>query len=154
MDPSASRAIVFVFTLIACAISGSAQTAPPARANGPSTTAELIARFRHAHDARSIDEIRQLVYWGRTSDDNRRAFEHTASADFGKTIASAAVEPVGRGETFEYAQGGITFKPTLPPTGKLTVAFAPTATANKDSTTYLVGQSGGSYWLLTAEASR
>ncbi len=157
----AARAILLALAMLGCIAStarpGDARELNPqssADQGGAPTAAELVNRFRRAHDARSLDDLRRLVYWGHATEELRRSFERAASADFGKTIASAAIESIASGEVFQYSQGGTTFRPTLPPTGRLKIAFASSGPVRNETTEYLVGRSNGAYYLVVAEPAR
>jgi len=160
-SPVASRALLRALAILACiglaARPAGARMADPQRGAaqaGAPTTTELAARFRRAHDAQSLDDLRRLVYWGRATEDLRKSFERIASGDFGKAITRAVVEAVAPGEVLEYSQNGIAYKPTLPPTGRLKVAFASAGLVRNETTAYLVGRSNDTYYLLLAEPSR
>ena len=139
---------VAAFLLAVAGTAGvAAQSAPPKNAN------ELIARVQQAFDHRSLAEMRQLVYWGRSNADAKTSFDRLASTDFNQKPAKISIAALGANEKLEYTLNGITYRPTLKAAGRVTIDFVvpPGAKMTGSSTSYLYGVRNGGYYLLTAE---
>ena len=125
--------------------------------SAPRSRDQLIARIQQAFDRHSIDEMRQLVFWGRADATTRESFDRHAAGDFDVQVGRISVEPVRPTEQLEYRVNGIAYRPTLPPLGRVNIDFVVPAgaRARSRSTSYLFGVRDGAYYLLTAEpASR
>lgn len=141
--------------LLAAALTLAVAGAVSLAAQGPAPKSEneLIARVRQAFDHRSLVEMRQLVYWGRSNADAKTSFDRLASADFSQKPGKISVAALAPTDKLEYTLNGITYRPTLKPLGHVTIEFVvpPGAKMTASSTSYMYGARNGSYYLLTAE---
>jgi hypothetical protein len=131
---------------VAAVIIVDAQSAPRSRD-------QLIARVQQAFKRRSIDEMRQLVLWGRADAVTRESFERRTAEDFDLSVGRVSIEPLRPTEKLEYTVNGITYRPTLSPLGRVNIEFVapPDARVRGRSTSYLFGSRDGAFYLLTTE---
>ncbi len=121
---------------------------------------ERLTQLFHQFSGQSDQEkVFRLVCWDRVSDDDRTAFKRSLEVDFKERIKRVEVTALGDGESLEYTQGGITYRPNLDVVGRLVVTFAPRTpeqgedgsyTVPPSQTSYLVGEKGGRYYIALA----
>ncbi len=140
-------------TLLALiAITGCESKTTPAFTTGR-TQAQLIDEYKQAHDARDIDAMMKLVYWGETANDDHSMKRNVFIADFDSEITSVTIEPLKADALLEYTRNGVTWRPTLPPIGWLTITFEVGESGNA-GTSVLVAEKDGSHHIVFAAPSR
>ncbi len=140
-------------TLLALiAITGCESKTTPAFTTGR-TQAQLIDEYKQAHDARDIDAMMKLVYWGPAAADDHTMERDVFTNDFDSEIQSVTIEPIEAGATLEYTREGITWGPTLPPIGRLTIKFKVEESGNA-GTSVLVAEKDGSHHIVFAAPTK
>jgi len=119
--------------------------------------AVLISQCRTALERCDADAFLKLVYTTDSPEsqdlsNHRMMFED----DCHKPIADITIKPLGVGDVTSYELKGVRYRPTLPPRGKLEITFAsePNSAVHGETTSYLVGQGKGRWWILTSEPAR
>lgn len=123
------------------------------------STGELAQRVAAAHAKHDTAALVRLVYWGRADTLLRRHYRAALGDDLAHTLSGTAIKPLDPSEKLEYTVGEQAYVPTLTPIGRLEVKFAPFtrsdgAKVSALSSSYLVGEKGGRFYLLTAEPKR
>jgi len=118
----------------------------------PSGFRDFAAQFRAAHDSGDIARISELVCWDRVDAGTRASVERHAASELGRPTSSMSFEKLPEGADLEYQQGGVTYRPNLPPIGFLVVHYvvdrsSPTAAT---ATRYLLGRQAGELRIATA----
>lgn len=145
-----NRGVVAAMALCALTTIARAQSARPA---APTSTGELAAAFRRAHEHKDVKAILDFVYWGNSIDANRAGMSGQITDDFPLSIERITFDSLAKGETLSHTKNGVTYRPTLPALGRLVVHFAREAgsSATDRITSYLYGSTNGRFFLLTTE---
>ena len=142
-----------LLTLIALVgLTGCESETPPAAATGR-TRDQLIDAYKKAHAAKDIDAMMKLVYWGQTANDDHSMERNLFIVDFDSEITSVTIEPLKADALLEYTRDGVTWRPTLPPIGRLTITFKVGESGNAGSSV-LVAEKDGSHHVVFAAPSR
>lgn len=119
--------------------------------------AVFITECRAAFEHCDADAFLKLIYTTDAPESKdlsaqRQIFE----TDCHKPIAEIKIEPLGAKDVTTYELKGVTYRPTLPPVGKLEIVFAskPNAAVHGETTSFLVGRTKDRWWILTAEPTR
>ncbi len=140
-------------TLIALiALTGCESETRPAAATGR-TREQLIDAYKKTHAAKDIDAMMKLVYWGEAANDDHSMKRNVFIADFDSEITSVTIEPLKADALLEYTREGVTWRPTLPPIGWLTITFEVGESGNA-GTSVLVAEKDGSHHIVFAAPSR
>ena len=149
--------MVHAFALAVLASASPASCPPMAAAKlavAPRSTDQLMQHFRAAHDHRDLAAMGDLFCFDPAAPAMPLGTTALLKADFTRAIVRLSMQPVGNGQKFEYVQDGVTYRPTLPPIGWLKIEFEHGPGAKPESTSMLVGVSGGVYYLLSGAAVR
>jgi|GEM_PF-2367917 len=131
----------------------------PARAAaaGSNSSEALIDAVRAALADCDADAFAALVY---TTDapesQDLSAHRGMLKEDCGKTVASIKIEPLAADDPTSYEMRGVRYRPTLPPAGKLVIRFSDEtdSAVRGETTSFLVGQRDGHWWVLTSEPDK
>lgn len=119
--------------------------------------ASLIAACRKAFEDRDADAFLKLVYTTESPESkDLSSHRQLFLLDYMKPIDSIRIDPLPADEVTSYVRHGVRYRPTLPPAGKMVIAFAddPDSKVRDETTSFLVGQKDGRWWILTAEPDR
>lgn len=124
----------------------------------PHSVEELADRYRTAHSRKDVEAIRQLFYWGASTQETRMAVTSFINSDVAHAIQAVTVKPPTPTDPTEYEKDGVKYRMTLPAIAKLVIDFQPRSvrggTYKSEQTGYLIGVRNGEYWLVTSEPSR
>ncbi len=112
----------------------------------PRSAEELADAFVQASEVGDTVLFSHLVYWEGVDSLHRDVFWRAVSDDFGRPVDSAWVGDLDPSEKLEYELGGVVYRPSLRPKGRLHLHFGDTAMVYE--TSYLVGVDNGR-WLVT-----
>jgi hypothetical protein len=149
MAVACRRLLVALLALGLIGIAGERPTRAGSGGQSPATSAELIERFRAAHEQRDADAALALAYWPGTEPGDDELLRWAISSDFDQTLAAITIEPIQLTDVLEYTRDGVTYRPGIPVVGWLTLRFAPTPgpVVATSFSTYLVGQHDGAYYV-------
>jgi len=119
--------------------------------------ASLIEASRKAFDRCDTDAFLAQIYTGNTQEGrDLSAHRSMFEMDCRKHVDSITIAPLDSTDVTTYSTGGVQYRPTRPPTGKLVIHFAsqPGASVHDEVTTFLVGRAKQRWWILTAEPDR
>jgi len=149
------RVMRVVSFAMAVACLPSALYAQASAVHPPRSAEELAERYRRAHAAKDVESIKQLFYWGASSDRTRRIVSSFVAQDVMHAVRSVTIVALDSSDVTHYTQDGVEYRMTIPPVAKLRIDFLPRDANgghyNSEQTSYFIGRRNGEYWLVTAE---
>jgi hypothetical protein len=118
--------------------------------DGAASTNDLARLYQRYFEARDEAKLQSLVYWAGVQEADRQGFIRSVRFDLGHRLKSVEFVPLNRGEKLEYSKGGVVFRPSLPPVGRLVATYEGSGTLQRLSTSYLVGVKDGHYYITLA----
>jgi len=123
-------------------------------AHGAASTDQLADRYFAAIKKKDLKSAYALVYWKTVDKHSEDLARNSIKSDMESLVSSVKVVPFKHNEKLQYSIKGVVYRPTLPPVGRLFITYTPNSASETriTSTSYLVGKSGGSYWITLASA--
>lgn len=129
-----------VTTIIA---SCGAAPAPP----GPTSKAAFVTEIKRGYTNKNIDVLARLCYTEGITGHDLQNFLSILSDDFDYTVKDVRILPLDDSVPLEYTRNGKTYRPNLPPIGKVEILFEGN---NNQTTSFLVGVKDAVYYIVLA----
>lgn len=130
----------------------SATASPTASPTDAPTDArdELVQAFEQAFRQRDLEKLKNLVWWEGADEFIRSSVEGSLEDDLRHQLLDVQLDPPTVGEVLEFTHQGLVYKPNLPVAGRLRVSYQMEGMTDPASSSYLVGQHEGRYFIAVA----
>jgi len=115
--------------------------------NGAASKDELRQLFQRYFERRDEQKLSTLVYWRNVHERERSGFFRSLRNDLNYRLKKVELVALDPNTSMEYTLEGITFRPALPPIGRMVATYEVQGNVNDLSTSYLIGAKDGRYYV-------
>jgi hypothetical protein len=122
--------------------------------NGAASKTELQQLYYRFFQQKDVQKLATLVYWEGVEQHERDGFFRSLGNDRKYRLQNVKFMPLDTGVKLEYTLDGVTYKPVLPPIGRMLASYEDQDNVKNPSTSYLVGLKDGKYYIDLAAPKR
>jgi len=123
-------------------------------ANGTASKRELQQLYQQYFQQKDEQKVATLVYWKGVEQRERDSFFRSLRSDLNHRLQKVEFVPLDAGVKLEYALDGVTYVPVLPALGRMVASYEDEGNVKHLSTSYLVGEKNGRYYIDLATPKR
>lgn len=116
---------------------------------GSKSLDDLVRAYRAAHLANDQPALATLVYWEGVETKEKKLVIASLKEGLERKFESITLIDLPPDQILEYTRNGKTYRPNLKPLKKMQVTYQDDSSGIK-STSYLVGEHNGEYYITTA----
>jgi hypothetical protein len=122
--------------------------------HGATSKTELQQSYYRFFQQKDVQRLATLVYWEGVEQHERDGFFRLLGNDLRYRLQNVKFVPLDPSVKLEYTLGGVTYKPALPPIGRMVASYEDQDNVKHPSTSYLVGVKDGKYYIDLATPKR
>ena len=125
--------------------------------DGATSQDELRQLFQRYFEQRDEQKLSTLVYWRNVRQGERSGFFRSLRNDLNYRLKKVELVALDPNTSMEYTLEGITFRPALPPVGRIVARYEGQGNVKYFSTSYFIGVKDGRYYIdlaVPAKSSR